>query len=135
MISKRVTYEFLGGNYRRTQRKSRVWLCSAQLFIKLKIKFVTNKHTFNTLEMKNKKKYHQSITVLIETDSPQWRPIYPRNLVLVAIATLEYVAKFHWYADILKFHINKLSTLFWFYGRHPSVKFPRIKYIWKYIKN
>ena len=28
-----VTYEFLGGNKRNTQRKSRVWLCSAQLVV------------------------------------------------------------------------------------------------------
>ena len=26
-----VTYEFLGGKWRKTQRKSRMWLCSAQL--------------------------------------------------------------------------------------------------------
>jgi hypothetical protein len=25
--------EFLGGNYRKTQRKSKVWLCSAELVI------------------------------------------------------------------------------------------------------
>ena len=28
-----VTLEFLGGNLRTTQRKSRVWLCSAQLVL------------------------------------------------------------------------------------------------------
>jgi hypothetical protein len=28
-----MTCEFLGGNYRKTQRKSRVWLCSAQLVL------------------------------------------------------------------------------------------------------
>jgi hypothetical protein len=31
-----MTYEFLGGNWRKDQRKSRVWLCSAQLVFKLK---------------------------------------------------------------------------------------------------
>ena len=40
-----MTYEFLGGNFRETQRKSRVWLCSAQFVLLFRIR---SKQSLNT---------------------------------------------------------------------------------------